>query len=67
MIILYYILIGILFSLFTDIVLYYMKDHPLVKNEVKQWGNFERIVCICLWPIASYVFFKAYIKTRFKK
>tara|TARA_Y100001973_G_scaffold31923_1_gene48173 strand:+ start:229 stop:429 length:201 start_codon:yes stop_codon:yes gene_type:complete len=66
MFILNYLFIGVCFSLFTDIVLYLWRDHPLVINGVKKWGYSERIICVLLWPITLIVFGLAFFKAFFK-
>jgi mannose/fructose/N-acetylgalactosamine-specific phosphotransferase system component IIC len=64
-----YFFIGILFSCMVDIVTYFTRNDPKVKEflENGDWGLIERILCILIWPLAALTFFSAFFKTYFKK
>ena len=62
-----YLIIGICCAIFTDIVVNSVKDHPLVEEAKEGWGMQGRLLVILLWPLALFIFLKAFFETIFKK
>ena len=63
--ILKYLLIGFIFTFIVDVICTTYKNHKSFRD-IPEWGWKERIICIILWPIAAFIFLKAYFKTLFK-
>ena len=62
-----YLIIGICCAIFTDIVVNSVKNHPLVEEAKEAWGMEGRLLVILLWPLALFIFLKAFFETIFKK
>ena len=54
-----YLLIGCVFTMLVDASIDYLK--------VERMNNYERFVCVLLWPFASANFMYGFIKEYFKK
>tara|TARA_R110000782_G_scaffold217132_1_gene304642 strand:+ start:294 stop:503 length:210 start_codon:yes stop_codon:yes gene_type:complete len=63
-----YIFIGFIFTFILDLILYKLKDNITVKELglEESWGDFQRIVCILIWPISLTVFLLSFIKSSKK-
>ena len=67
-----YLFIGVLFTFIIDVIIGMKKtqNHPAVKEAFEggaEWGIKERIACIIFWPIAAFVFFRAFFNQFGKK
>jgi|TARA_R110000744_G_scaffold116218_1_gene217292 hypothetical protein len=56
----YYFLIGVIFTLFIDLT------SDLLNSPVR-FNFLERILCIIIWPLTTFVFILAAIKEIIKK
>ena len=64
-----YLFIGVVFTFLLDMILLRLKDNIKVKELglEESWGNFKRIVCIFIWPIALVVFISTFLNSKTKK
>ena len=53
-----YIIIGTLFTFIVDVSSSWVNTKP--------FNTLERLVCIAIWPITTFVFIAAVLKTFFK-
>ena len=65
--ILNYLFIGTAFTLIIDLLLGMesVRKHEAVQEH--DWGMFQRIICILIWPLALLVFLINFIKQFFIK
>jgi hypothetical protein len=62
-----YLLIGVIFTFLCDIIIHIARNNPIVQEKLKNWGLWERIVCILVWPLGVLVFTLSFIKEYLKK
>jgi len=62
--ILTYLLIGVIFTLFIDVIINLLSNNNSFPNNV-EWGNLERIFCILLWPMALVIFIGSFLVKYF--
>ena len=65
--ILNYFFIGVVFTFLLDLILSKLKNHPLMKEILKNWGWKERVACVLIWPLGSIVFLGSLLISYFKK
>ena len=61
--ILIYILIGVIFTAFLDILANILEDTPQIREAMDGWGVRERILNVFMWPISLFVFIRIFITT----
>ena len=64
--ILNYFFIGFVFIFVVDLIATWTKKRPEVQKAMMNFGWKERLMAIIIWPIATLIFFRAFIKTIFK-
>ncbi len=68
--ILNYFFIGFAFSFLIDVFIYFMQNHPKVKELIikgNRWGLKEITICALIWPISMLIFLFAFFKAVFRK
>jgi hypothetical protein len=58
---------GVVFTFLLDLILTKLKNHPLMKKIIENWGWKERVVCVLIWPIAILIFGGSLIISSFRK
>jgi len=63
-----YFFIGVLFCIFIDMILYiYQYRNKKLPIDYKDWGKTERLLCMCVWPLALLTFSEAFWSAYFNR
>ena len=63
--ILTYLLIGVIFTFFIDLLINYLYYLDVPLSEDVEWNNFYRFLCILLWPFALIIFIGSFLRKYF--
>ena len=65
--ILNYFFIGVSFTFIVDLLLNIerVKNHPTMKDQ--NWGVWQRILCVTMWPLSVLIFLISFVKQFFKR
>ena len=62
-----YFLIGIIFTLFIDLMLHVFRSNSNVNKAITNWGHAQRFWGMLLWPMTSAYFLYCLLKLVFRK